>query len=98
MVGLTRFTPGEKVEIVLLGLKNTGSASELCRRHNINPNTYSRWKKHFANGWMDALKPGRKEHQGQLDRENQKLKQIVGELFVELEIVPNDHSCRLIDS
>jgi len=85
LVGLSRFTPEEKVEVVLLGLKSPGSVSELCRRHNINPNTYSRWKKNFVNGGMDALKPGKKEYQGQLDRENQKLKEIVGELYVELE-------------
>ena len=85
MAGISKFTPEEKVELVLLGLKSPGSVSEMCRKHNINPNTFSRWKKNFVSGGMDALKPGKREHQGMLDRENQKLKQIVGELFVELE-------------
>jgi transposase-like protein len=85
MAGITKFTPQEKVEIVLLGLKSPGSISELCRKYSINPNTYSRWKKNFVNGGMEALKPGTKVRKDMLDRENQKLKQIVGELYVELE-------------
>jgi len=85
VAGTSKFTPQEKVEIVLLGLKSPGGVSEICRRHNINPNTYSRWKKNFVNGGMDALKPGTKNRKDILDRENQKLKQIVGELYVELE-------------
>jgi transposase-like protein len=85
MAGTSKFTSQEKVEIVLLGLKSPSGVSEICRRHNINPNTYSRWKKNFVNGGMDALKPGTKNRKDMLDRENQKLKQIVGELYVELE-------------
>lgn len=85
MVGLSKFTPQEKADIVILGLKSPRQVSEICRRHNINPNTYSRWKKHFVNGGMDALKPGKKDYDNTLGRENQKLKQIVGELYVELE-------------
>ena len=85
MAGISRFTPQEKVEIVLIGLKSPGSISELCRKYSINPNTYSRWKKNFVNGGMDALKPGKKNQKEMLARENQKLKQIVGELYVELE-------------
>lgn len=82
MAGTSKFTPQEKVEIVLLGLKSPGSISEICRKYSINPNTYSRWKKNFVNGGMDALKPGIKNRKDILDRENQKLKQIVGELYV----------------
>jgi len=85
MAGTSKYTPQEKVEIVLMGLKIPGSISELCRKYGINPNTYSRWKKNFVNGGMDALKPGNKNRKEVLDRENQKLKQIVGELYVELE-------------
>jgi len=85
LAGRSRFTPQEKVEIVLLGLKSPGSISEVCRRHDINPNTFTRWKKQFINGGMESMKPGIKNRKEMLDRENQKLKQIVGELYVELE-------------
>lgn len=85
MVGASRFTPQEKVDVVLFGLKTPSKVSEICRKHNIAPVTYSRWKRQFINGGMDALKPGRKSTHDMLDKENNKLKLIIGELYVELE-------------
>ena len=85
MSGISKFTPEEKVNIVLLGLKSPGHVSEICRRNNINPNTYSRWKKNFVNGGMDALKPSNRSNKDILRKENKKLKTIIGELYVELE-------------
>lgn len=81
----SKFTPQEKVEMILIGLKSPGSISELCRKYNISPNTYSRWKKNFVHGGLESLRPGTKVRRDMLDRENQKLKQIVGDLYIELE-------------
>jgi len=85
MAGTSKHTAQEKVEIVLMGLKSPRSISELCRKHNISPNTYTRWKRNFVNGGMDALKPGKKSRKEVLEKENEHLKKIVGQLFVELE-------------
>ena len=85
MVNKSRFTPQEKVDVVLLGLKTASTVSEICRKHNIAPITYSRWKRRFINGGMDALKPGKNTTKDMLDKENSKLKTIIGELYVELE-------------
>ena len=40
-----RWTAGEKLRIVLLGLDGTVEVSELCRRAGINPTQYYGWKK-----------------------------------------------------
>jgi transposase-like protein len=85
MVNKSRFSPQEKVDAVLFGLKSPGTVSEICRKHNIAPITYSRWKRLFINGGMDALKPGKNSTKDMLDKENKKLKLIIGELYVELE-------------
>jgi transposase-like protein len=85
MVNKSRFTPQGKVDVVLLGLKAPSTVSEICRKHNIAPITYSRWKRQFINGGMDALKPNHKSSASELEKENGKLKLIIGELYVELE-------------
>lgn len=85
MVNKSRFSLQEKVDVVLLGLKSPSTVSEICRKHNIAPITYSRWKRQFINGGMDALKPSNKSNATAFEKENGKLKLIIGELYVELE-------------
>jgi hypothetical protein len=58
MVGKSNFSPQEKAEVILLGLKNPDTISEICWKHNIVPVTFTRWKKHYLEGGMNALKPG----------------------------------------
>ena len=46
-VARRRFTPEEKVRIVLEGFRSELRASELCRRQGIRPNIYYAWFKDF---------------------------------------------------
>jgi transposase len=39
-----KFSPEEKVRIVLEGLRGEQSVSELCRREGIAANLYYRWR------------------------------------------------------
>ena len=39
-----KFSPEEKVRIVLEGLRGEQSVSELCRREGIAANIYYRWR------------------------------------------------------
>ena len=80
-----KFTPSEKIRIVLEGLKGEESIAELCRREGISPNLYYRWSKDF-------LEAGKKRFKGDTEREansvevnelrteNEQLKQLVAEL------------------
>jgi transposase-like protein len=85
MVGKSNFSPQEKAEVILLALKSPDTISEICRKHNIAPVTFTRWKKHYLEGGMNALKPGTKSNSDIYEKETQKLKLIIGELYVELE-------------
>jgi transposase len=80
-----KFSPEEKVRIVLEGLRGEQSVSELCRREDIAANLYSRWSK-------DSLEAGKKQLAGDTVREatsdevkglrseNRELKEVVAEI------------------
>jgi transposase len=57
-----KFSPEEKIRIVLEGLRGEQSISELCRREGIAANLYYRWSKEF-------LEAGKKQLAGDTVRE-----------------------------
>jgi transposase len=57
-----RFSPEEKIRIVLQGLRGEDSIAELCRREGLHQNQYYRWSKEF-------LEAGRKRLAGDTERE-----------------------------
>lgn len=83
-----RFSSDEKVRIVLEGFRGEVRVSELCRREGIRPNVYYAWLKDF-------VEVGRARLQGDsarevthaeveaLKRDNERLKQLVAELFLQ---------------
>ena len=42
-----RFTPEFKAEVVFEVLSGGSSQAEVCRRHNLNENQLSQWKRHL---------------------------------------------------
>jgi transposase-like protein len=56
MSGVSRFTPKEKAEFVLLALKAPDKISELCREKGMAPVTYNKWKRKYITGGLDAMK------------------------------------------
>lgn len=87
MPGRSRFTPEQKAEIVLRGIKEPKKVSEICREHGLAPVTFCRWKREYLSGGLDALSRGKRINVDDLIKENEKLKTTIGELFVELEMV-----------
>ena len=57
-----RFSPEEKIRIVLQGLRGEDSIAELCHREGLHQNQYYRWSKEF-------LEAGRKRLAGDTERE-----------------------------
>jgi transposase len=57
-----KFSPEEKIRIVLEGLRGEQSISDLCRREGIASNLYYRWIKDF-------LEAGKKQLAGDTVRE-----------------------------
>ena len=80
-----KFTPEEKIRMVLEGLKGEESISEVCRREGIAPNMYYRWSKAFLEAGKKRLK-GDTEREANssevagLRQENRELKQLVAEI------------------
>ena len=42
-----KFTPEQKIQIVLESIRINTSTAELCRKHNVNPQTFHNWKQRF---------------------------------------------------
>ncbi len=87
-----KFTPEEKVRIVLEGFRREVTVRELCRREGINPNIYYSWLKDFMEAGKsrlqrDTVRDATKFEVENLKRENTRLKQLVGELSLDMYVL-----------
>ena len=84
-----KFTPEEKVRVVLEGFRRETKVSDLCRREGINANVYYAWLKEFMEAGKARLAAEtvrdatRAEVEG-LKQQNERLKQLVAELSLEV--------------
>jgi len=80
-----KWTPKQKLSIVLEGLKGNTSIAELCSRHQISQTQYYQWRDRLlADGEKLFTHGGPDKVEERLRNENRKLKTIIGELTVEL--------------
>jgi transposase len=84
-----KFTPEEKVRVVLQGFRREVPVSELCRREGIKPNVYYAWLKDFMEAGKsrlqaDTLRDATRAEVDGFRRENEQLKQLVAELSLEV--------------
>ena len=80
-----QWTPEEKLKIVVEGLSGTSSISELCNRYQITQTQYYQWKdKLLGDGHKVFTRGGIDKETDRLEKENKKLKGIIGDLTVEL--------------
>ena len=80
-----KFSPEEKVRIVLEGLRGEQSVSELCRREGIAANLYYRWSKDFLEVGKkqlagDTVREATSHEVKGLRSENRELKEVVAEI------------------
>ncbi len=79
----SKFTPAEKSRIILESLNTNIGTAELCRKHNIHPQTFYSWKEKFVDGGKSALNRRSGDNTCKtLQKENETLKRIVGELTI----------------
>ena len=80
-----KWSAEEKQKIVLAGLRNEASITELCRRYGVSDVMYYKWKKAFLEGALNGLKGNgtASSTEALLKRENEELKALIGELTVE---------------
>ena len=83
-----KYTPEEKIRIVLEGFRREVTVSDLCRRDGIKPHSYYAWTKEFMEAGKerlahDTVRDATQQEVYQLKREKGELKQLVAELSLE---------------
>ncbi len=83
-----KYTPEEKVRIVLEGFRREVAVNELCRREGIKPGAYYAWTKDFMEAGKerltrDAVRDATRQEIEQIKRESTDLKHLVADLSLE---------------
>ena len=80
----SRWTIEQKIAIVMESLNTNISVAELCRKHNVTPNAFYRWKEKFLEAGKLALAGSSLNNGsgGELASENESLKKLIGELTI----------------
>ena len=83
-----KFPAEEKIRIVMEGIRAEVSVSELCRREGIAPTVYYKWLKDFMEAGKsrlrgDTQREATSDEVKHLRKENERLKQLVGDLSLE---------------
>ena len=83
-----KYTPEEKIRIVLEGFRREVTVSDLCRREGNKPHSYYAWTKEFMEAGKerltrDAVRDATQQEVQALRRGNVELKQLVAELSLE---------------
>jgi len=87
-----KFTAEGKIRIILEGLRRETPIRDLCRREGIRPSTYYAWLKDFMEAGKERLQRDtardatRAEVQA-LKGENERLKQLVAELSLQVHVL-----------
>ena len=82
-------SPEVKLQIVLEGWKS-GNIAEVCRKHEIAPNLYYRWKDEVQKGALEALagkNPAAAD--SEKDQRIRQLERTLGRKSLEIELLKN---------
>ncbi len=87
-----KFTPEEKIRIVLEGFLREVPIRDLCRREGIRPNVYYAWLKDFMEAGKermtrDTVRDTTRAEVDGLKRENERLKQLVADLSLKVHVL-----------
>ena len=85
-----KYTPEEKIRIVLEGFRREVTVSDLCRREGIKPGAYYAWTKDFMEAGKerltrDTVRDATRREMEQLQRESHDLKLLVADLKLQVE-------------
>ncbi len=83
-----KYTPEEKVRIVLEGFRREVAVRDLCRREGIKPGAFYAWTKDFMEAGKerltrDIVRDATRQEIEQIKRENADLKHLVADLSLE---------------
>ena len=94
-----KYTPEEKIRIVLEGLRGEIPITELCRQEGIQPSIYYKWSKAFLDSGKNGLtrETSRDATSGEVRRlkeENEALKKAVAEMVLENQKLKKVWACK----
>jgi transposase len=79
----SKWSPEDRIRIVLESLNTNITLSELCRKYNLTPNTFYLWREKFIEGGKAGLSGQLNDGVNEdLARENERLKKLIGELTI----------------
>ncbi len=84
-----KFTPEFKAEVVLEVLSGATSQAEVCRRHNLNENQLSQWKRQLLENAPMLFDSTDKQSSEVSEKRIAHLEQLVGRMAVALDIQKN---------
>lgn len=84
-----KYSPEEKVRIVLEGFRREVTIKDLCRREGIKPGAYYAWTKDFMEAGKerltrDTVRDATRQEIDELKRDNAELKHLVADLSLEV--------------
>ena len=84
-----KYTPEEKVRIVLEGFRREVAVRDLCRREAIKPGAFYAWTKDFMEAGKerltrDVIRDATRQEIEQIKRENAELKHLVADLSLDV--------------
>ena len=79
----TKFTPDQKIQMVLESIRTNIGTAELCRKYNVHPSTFQTWRQQFMDAGKDRLSHhGKANSANASKREIDNLKRIIEELTI----------------
>ena len=89
MAARRKYTPEEKVRIVLEGFRREVAVRDLCRREGIKPGAFYAWTKDFMEAGKerltrDVIRDATRQEIEQIKRESTDLKHLVADLSLEV--------------
>ncbi len=82
-----RWTAKRRAALVVEILRGDISVAEAARKHGLRMHEVEEWRDRFLTGAENALRSRPLDDEAQKDREIQRLKQKVGELVMDLDIL-----------
>jgi putative transposase len=82
-----KFSPEERLSILQEGEREGQVAT--CRKYNLSPSLYARWKLKYLQKGMQGLHPSYRRvdpHVRELEEENARLKKIIARQALEIEV------------
>ena len=92
-----RWTSGKRTALVLEILKGETSVQEAARKHGLKVRDIEDWKDRFLAGAQNALRSRPRDEEGMKDDQIKKLKQKVGELVLDIDILREGLRMRPLD-